>query len=132
MGTGERDAAKAMADAIPGTHNKALGADKNYGTKGMLAELRRIGVRPHVAQNTSRHGVPSSMAAPPATRATPNRSMPAEASKRCLAGSNTGGGAGRQFKLRGTGKVSEVFCLHLIAYNLIRLGNLLRPIMAAA
>ena len=33
----------------------------------------------------------------------------------------------RQFKLRGTGKVSAVFGLHVIAYNLIRLGNLLNP-----
>jgi hypothetical protein len=33
----------------------------------------------------------------------------------------------RQFKLRGTEKVAAVFSLHVIAYNLIRLGNLLRP-----
>ena len=38
----------------------------------------------------------------------------------------------RQFKLRGTDKVRAVFGLHVIAYNLIRLGNLLRPAMAAA
>jgi hypothetical protein len=34
----------------------------------------------------------------------------------------------RQFKLRGTGKVSAVFGLHVIAFNLIRLGNLLNPV----
>ncbi len=38
----------------------------------------------------------------------------------------------RQFKLRGTDKVSAVFGLHVIAYNLIRLGNLLKPVMVAA
>ena len=38
----------------------------------------------------------------------------------------------RQFKVRGTEKVSAVFGLHVIAYNLIRLGNLLNPAMAAA
>ena len=38
----------------------------------------------------------------------------------------------RQFKLRGTGNVSAVFGLHVIAYNLIRLGNLLKPAMATA
>ena len=32
------------------------GADKNYGTKGFVAEMRRISVTPHVAQNTSRPG----------------------------------------------------------------------------
>jgi hypothetical protein len=34
--------------------------------------------------------------------------------------------------LRGAGKVSAVFGLHMIAYILIRLGNLLRPAMSAA
>jgi hypothetical protein len=29
-------------------------------------------------------------------------------------------------------KVSAVFGLHVIAYNLIRLGNLLKPVMEAA
>jgi hypothetical protein len=55
-GTGERDAAKAMAADIPGAHRKTLGADKNYDTKGMVADLRWIGVAPYVAQNTSRPG----------------------------------------------------------------------------
>jgi hypothetical protein len=55
VGTGERDAAKAMAADIPGAHNKTLGADKNYDTKGFVAEMRRTAVTPHVAQNTTRH-----------------------------------------------------------------------------
>ena len=38
----------------------------------------------------------------------------------------------RQFKLRCTEKVTAVFGLHVIAYNLIRLGNLLNPAMAVA
>jgi hypothetical protein len=38
----------------------------------------------------------------------------------------------RQFKLRGTAKVSAVFGLHVVAYNLIRLGNLLNPVMSTA
>jgi hypothetical protein len=32
-----------------------------------------------------------------------------------------------QFKLHSTEKVSAVFGLHVIAYKLIRLGNVLRP-----
>jgi hypothetical protein len=56
VGTGERDAAKDMAAAIPGAHQKTLGADKNYDTRGFVAEMRRIGVTPHVAQNTNRAG----------------------------------------------------------------------------
>ena len=38
----------------------------------------------------------------------------------------------RQFKVRGTDKVGAVFDLHVIAYNLIRLGNLLKPGMVPA
>jgi hypothetical protein len=56
VGTGERDAAKDMAAAIPGAHQKTLGADKNYDTRRFVAEMRRIGVTPHVAQNTARSG----------------------------------------------------------------------------
>jgi hypothetical protein len=32
------------------------GADKNDDTRGFVAEMRRIGMTPHVAQNTSRSG----------------------------------------------------------------------------
>jgi len=42
------------------------------------------------------------------------------------------GRACRRHELRGTEKVSAVFGLHVIASNLIRLGNLLKPAMAAA
>jgi hypothetical protein len=38
----------------------------------------------------------------------------------------------RQFKLGGTENVGAVLGLHVIAYNLIRLGNLLRPALEAA
>ncbi len=55
-GTGERDAAKAMAADRPGAHQTTIGADKNYDTKGFVAEMRRIGMTPHVAQNTARPG----------------------------------------------------------------------------
>jgi hypothetical protein len=56
VGTGERDAAQEMAAAIPGAHQKTIGADKNYDTKGFVAEMRRIGVTAHVAQHTARPG----------------------------------------------------------------------------
>ncbi len=52
--TGERDAANVMAADRPGAHQKTIGADKNYDTKGFVAEMRRIGVTLHVAQNTAR------------------------------------------------------------------------------
>jgi hypothetical protein len=38
----------------------------------------------------------------------------------------------RLFKLCGQENVSAVFGLHVIAYNLVRLGNLLNPALEAA
>ena len=77
-----------MAADLAGAHQKTLGADKNYDTKRFVAEMRRLGVTPLVAQNTAPAAAAQrSMALPPATWATPNRSMPAGESKRYLVGS---------------------------------------------
>jgi hypothetical protein len=38
----------------------------------------------------------------------------------------------RQFKLRGSEKVATLLRVHVIAYNLIRLGNMFKTIMATA
>lgn len=59
-----------MAAERPDTHKKIVGDDKNYATKGFIADTRRMGVTSHVAQNTA--------------RITPSRSMPAAVSKRFL------------------------------------------------
>ena len=40
-GYGERDAAEDMATDRPGHHQKTIGADKNYDTRGFVAEMRR-------------------------------------------------------------------------------------------
>jgi hypothetical protein len=45
-----------MAAECPGAHQKTIGADKNYETRGFLAQMHRIGVTPHVAQNSARSG----------------------------------------------------------------------------
>ena len=91
-GTGERDAAQEMAADRPGANYMTIGADKNYATRGFVAEMRRIAVTPHVAQiisrlggsaidgRTTRHeGYAKSITAPGASR-------------RCLAGSSSGAG----------------------------------------
>jgi transposase len=126
VGTGERDAAKAMAAELPGAHKKTLGADKNYDTKGMVAELRRIGVTPHVAQNTNRPGG-SAIDGRTTRHEGYAQSINARRGIEKVFGWIKQWGGLRQFKLRGTEKVAAVFSLHVIAYNLIRLGNLLRP-----
>jgi transposase len=52
-GTAEREAALAMAEAIPGQQQVTLGADKNDDTRDCVRELRARQVTPHVAQHTS-------------------------------------------------------------------------------
>lgn len=54
VGSGVWDAVKVMAADLPNTHKKTLATDKSHYTKGMVAELRRIAVRPRVARNTFR------------------------------------------------------------------------------
>jgi len=131
VGTGERDAAKAMAADIPGAHKKTLGADKNYDTRGMVGELRRIGVTPHVAQNTSRPGG-SAINSRTTRHEGYAQSINARRGIEKVFGWIKQWGGLRQFKLSGNANVSAVFGLHVIAYKLIRLGNLLKPAMAAA
>jgi hypothetical protein len=130
-GTGERDAAKAMAADIPGAHKKTLGADKNYDTKGMVAELRRIGVKPHVDQNTSRPGGSAVDGRTTCHEGYAESINTSRGIEKVFGWIKQWGGL-RQFKLRGTEKVSAVFGLHVIAYNLDRLGNRLNPALAVA
>jgi hypothetical protein len=97
----------------------------------MVAELRWIGVTPHVAQNTARSGG-SAIDGRTTSQAGYAKSINARRSIERVFGWIKQWGGLRQFKLRGTDKVRAVFGLHVIAYKLIRLGNLLRPAMAAA
>jgi transposase len=52
-GMAEREAARVMAEAIPGQRRVTLGADKNYDTHDFVRQLRELQVTPHVAQHTS-------------------------------------------------------------------------------
>jgi len=53
-GTGERKAALAMLDCVPGSQSKTVGADKAYDTADFVAACRERKVPPHVAQNERR------------------------------------------------------------------------------
>jgi hypothetical protein len=55
-GRGERVAAPAMLDTVPGTRPKSLGADKAYDTQDFVAACRERNVTPHVAGNDTRRG----------------------------------------------------------------------------
>ena len=120
-----------MAVDRAGAHQKTIGADKNYDTKGFVAEIRRIGVNPHVAQNTARSGG-SAIDGPTTRHEGFGKLINARRGIENVFGWFKQWGGLRQYKLGGTEKVGAVFGLHVIAYNLIRLGNLLRSAMAVA
>ena len=42
-----------MVEAIPGSHQITVGADKGYDTAGFVKALREAQATPHIAQNTS-------------------------------------------------------------------------------
>ena len=123
-GFGERDAAKDMAAGRPGARRKTIGADKNYDTKGFVAEMRRLGVTPHVAQNTARSGG-SAIDGRTTRHEGYAKSINARRGIEKIFGWIKQFSGLRQFKLRGKENVSGVFGLHVIAYNLIRLSNIL-------
>ena len=50
-GTAEREAAVALVEELADGKRITLGADKAYDTTDFVAEMRRLGVTPHVSQN---------------------------------------------------------------------------------
>jgi IS5 family transposase len=54
-GTAERDVVPQLLQAAQqrGFHPRTLAGDKNYDTRQCVADMRQLGVTPHVAQNTS-------------------------------------------------------------------------------
>jgi transposase len=130
-GYGERNAAQTMASDRAGSHQKTIGADKNYDTRGFVSEMRRLGVTPHVAQNRARSGG-SAIDGRTTRHKGYTQSINARRGIEKVFGWIKQFSGLRQFKLRGTEKVGAVFGLHVIAYNLIRLGNLLKPAIAAS
>ncbi len=55
-GLGERAAALAMLDTVPGRHSKTIAADKAYGTRDFIDACRQRRVTPRVARNGTRNG----------------------------------------------------------------------------
>src|SRR6266516_2463145 len=121
-GTAERDAAVAMAAQIPGDGRVTLGADKNYDTKDCVAQLRRLQVTPHVAQNDKRR---RSVIDERTTRH-PGYLISQRKRKRVeeiFGWLKTVGGL-RKLRHRGIDRVNWMFTFAVAAYNLVRLRNL--------
>jgi transposase len=122
-GTAERDAAAAMLGDRPGAGRVTVGGDKLYDTQDFVAEMRRLGVTPHVAQHTN--GRRSAIDG--RTTRHPGYAVSQRIRKRIEEGfgwMKTVGGL-RKTRHRGTGRVGWQFTLTMAAYNLVRIPKLL-------
>jgi hypothetical protein len=90
-----------------------------------VADLRIKGFAPHIAQNLSRRG---GSAIDGRTARHQGYAQSSESRKRSeqVFGWNKQSAGLRQLKARGRSKVGAVFRLYVVAYNLIRITNLLR------
>lgn len=121
-GTAERDAALAMAAGLnPGS---SLGADKAYDTYGFVADLRELGIVPHVAQNLNRRGGSAIDGRTTRHRSYRLSQVIRKRIEEAFGWCKEIGGL-RQTKLRGTDRVRQRFEIVMSAYNLIRIRNLL-------
>ena len=123
VGTAERDAGQEMMAGLAKTERITLGADKNYDTREFVAEMRRLGVTPHVAQNDkSRRSAIDGRTTRHAGYGISQRIR-----KRIeeVFGWGKEVGGMRRMRLRGLGRVGFAFTLRVAAYNLVRLPKLL-------
>jgi transposase len=121
-GYGERHAAMAMLEALPGGRVTAAG-DKAYDYPEFVAELRHMGVTPHVAQNTTKRR--SAIDA----RTTRHAGYAISQRKRKRIEEVFGWmktiGLLRKLRHRGGPTVTWIFRFTAAAFNLIRIRNLL-------
>jgi len=122
-GRAERDAAMLMVEAIPSGKRVTLGGDKNYDTRELVRELRRMNITPHVAQNdTNRSSAIDE-------RTTRHAGYEVSQRKRKRVEQSFGWmkmvGMLRKVKLRGVEKVGWLFTFTGAAYKLCRLRNLM-------
>jgi IS5 family transposase len=121
-GTAEREAALAMAEAIPGQQRVTLGADKHYDTRGFVRGLRELRVAPHVAQNTSGR----SSAIDGRTTRHPGYAV-SQRKRKCVEeifGWLKTGGLLRKTRYRGVARVGWMFTFAAAVYNLVRMRTL--------
>ncbi len=121
-GTAERDAAIAMVEDLPDSGRITLGSDKGYDTQDFVAEMRRLGVTPHVTQNKKCRSAIDGRTTRHAGYAASLRIR-----KRIeeVFGWMKTVGVLRKTRHRGTERVGWMFTFVAAAYNLVRLPKLL-------
>jgi transposase len=123
-GLGERAAALAMLDTVPGTHPKTIAADKAYDTRDFIAACRQRRVTPHVAANDTRIG---GSAIDARTTRHPGYALSQTIRKRIEEHFGWGKTIGRirQTVYRGLRRVDQHFKLTMTASNIVRMARML-------
>jgi transposase len=122
-GTAEREAAIAMAGDLPAGGRITLGGDKAYDTQDFVAEMRRLGVTPHVSQNTK--GRRSAIDGRTTRHAGYVVSVRVRKRIEEVFGWIKTVGGLRKTRHRGTARVGWMFTFVAAAYNLVRIPKLL-------
>ena len=123
-GFGEREAALAMLDTVPGNRRKTLAADKGYDTRDFIAGCRQRRTTPHVASHTTRWGGSALDG-----RTTRHAGYAASQIVRKRIEEHFGWGKTigriRQTVYRGIKRVDQQFKLTMTASNIVRLARIL-------
>ena len=122
-GLGERAAALAMLDTVPGTHPKTIAADKAYDTRDFVDTCRRRRITPHVAANDTRIG---GSAIDGRTTRDPGYAISQTIRKRIEEHFGWGKTVGRirQTLYRGLRHVDQYFKLTMTASNIVRMARM--------
>ena len=123
-GLGERAAALAMLDTVPGKHPKTIAADKAYDTRDFVAACRQRRITPHVAANDTRIG---GSAIDGRTTRHPGYALSQTIRKRIEEHFGWGKTVGRirQTVYRGLERVDQHFKLTMTASNIVRMARML-------
>jgi transposase len=124
-GTAERDASLVMMSRRPGNHRITVGADKAYDTREQVAELRHLGVTPHVAQFAT--GLRRRSAIDRRTTRHPGYAMSQRKRKQVeqAFGWMKTIALLRKLRHRGGARVEWIFTFTAAAYNIIRMRRLI-------
>lgn len=129
-GTAEREAAVQLLRAHGAGAGCTLGADKNYDTRDFVAQVRALGVTPHVSQNMKRRGG-SALDARTTRHEGYDQSQACRPRVERIFGWIKPIGGLRKIKLRGLAHVDWLFVFACAAFNVKRL-TALRAAWAAA
>ena len=122
-GIAEREAAISMVEDLPDNGRITLGSDKGYDTQDFVAEMRRLGVTPHVTQNNKKRR--SAIDGCTTRHAGYTASLRIRKRIEEVFGWMKTVGVLRKTRHRGTERVGWMFTFVAAAYNLVRLPKLL-------